>query len=589
MISNSSNQAFVSRVLFNVLNECAATEWLKAFENHTKTTYRVTRGSKFKGKRILYKTERHCQHKRKESKKPSKCTDKECLKLRDKKTNCPSHLTLKLYSTKSSAVETHPCELILHWDHNHTINSAKALSFRPISEDTKEKFENYFDQGHSPSSALHLHQLNLVVMHEGNEKELEKCRADRSTNPMYKDVYYLFKKWRLKNHGKENGKEMFQKLQEIVDTYNKDNGDEGGRAFLQRYEQNPSEKSESWDNRDTAKPLVLAVCTPLMARAHQMVRQASEMVFCDSTASLDRYNCPTFFMSTSSSAGGIPLGVVITSGECMPTLTESFSYLRSIFPTNAFYGRGIMGPTMFITDDSEAERGALRAVWPNSVQLLCIFHYLQSWWTWLWDRKHGIDKEDRYPIMLLVRKLVYNSNETEMEEKYLALMRQDHPDSYVQRYPLLAQRLENFWQRRKEWAVSYRLNDMTRGNNTNNYAEAGIRIIKEIVFGRVKAYNLIQMFQFVTSTMEMYYMNRLFDIAHSRYRPGLTLRYRELEKLQKTITEVKHIRDSIYIVYETRMLVTWIMSLTWGSARAHDSDVSVCDKYDGNVLHEPFI
>lgn len=43
-------------------------------------------------------------------------------------------------------------------------------------------------------------------------------------------------------------------------------------------------------------------------------------------------------------------------------------------------------------------------------------------------------------------------------------------------------------------------------------------------------------------------MNRLFDIAHSRYRPGLTLRYWELEKLQKTVTEVKHIR---YTVFET--------------------------------------
>ena len=88
---------------------------------------------------------------------------------------------------------------------------------------------------------------------------------------------------------------------------------------------------------------------------------------------------------------------------------------------------------------------------------------------------------------------------------------------------------------------------MTRGNNTNNYAKAGIRIIKDIVFGRVKAYNWIikeivfgrvkayNLIQFVTSTvtMEMYYMNRLLDMAHSRYRPGLTLHYQELEKLQK--------------------------------------------------------
>ena len=93
-----------------------------------------------------------------------------------------------------------------------------------------------------------------------------------------------------------------------------------------------------------------------------MLRQASEMVFCDSTASLDRYNCPTFSMSTSSSAGGIPLGVVITSGESLPTLTESFSYLRSLFPSKAFYGNGNNGPKLFVTDDNDAERGALRAV-----------------------------------------------------------------------------------------------------------------------------------------------------------------------------------------------------------------------------------
>ena len=71
---------------------------------------------------------------------------------------------------------------------------------------------------------------------------------------MYKDVYYLFKKWRLKNHGKENEKEMFQKLEEIINDHQ---GDEGGRAFLQCYEKGMSDISKSWDNRDTDKPLVL--------------------------------------------------------------------------------------------------------------------------------------------------------------------------------------------------------------------------------------------------------------------------------------------------------------------------------------------
>lgn len=114
----------------------------------------------------------------------------------------------------------------------------------------------------------------------------------------------IIKKWRLINHGKENGKEMFQKF---MNDYVKNQCDEGGRAFLQCYEKGLSDKSESWDNRDTDKPLVLATCTSLMARAHEIVRQASEIVFCDSVAGLDGYNCPTFFMSTSSSTGGIPL------------------------------------------------------------------------------------------------------------------------------------------------------------------------------------------------------------------------------------------------------------------------------------------
>ena len=72
--------------------------------------------------------------------------------------------------------------------------------------------------------------------------------------------------------------------------------------------------------------------------------------------------------------------------------------------------------------------------------------------------------------------------------------------------------------------TSHRLVKTMRGNHTNNYAEAGMRIIKEIVFGRIKAYNLIQMFQFITVTMVKYFINRLLDMAHSRYRPGIALR-----------------------------------------------------------------
>ena len=55
-----------------------------------------------------------------------------------------------------------------------------------------------------------------------------------------------------------------------------------------------------------------------------------------------------------------------------------------------------------------------------------------------------------------------------------------------------------------------------RGINTNNYAESGIRILKDIVFNRVKIYNLIQLFDLLTVTFELYYERRLLAVAHNR-------------------------------------------------------------------------
>jgi len=84
-----------------------------------------------------------------------------------------------------------------------------------------------------------------------------------------------------------------------------------------------------------------------------------------------------------------------------------------------------------------------------------------------------------------------------------------------------------------------------RSNHTNNYAEAGIRIIKEIIYGH-------KMFQLITVTMEKYFINRLLDIAHSRYCPGIALWYKALYSIQKTFTNIKQLWDSIYLIVENK-------------------------------------
>ena len=336
--ASSNVPSFCAVVLISsVRTEEQAIQWIKDLESHTSTTYRITRGNQCKGKRIIYKTDRHCQHMRKKpSMKQKQCGKKRLTLARDKKTDCPTHFTLKLHANQAVQL---PCELLINWEHNHSIQSAHALSFRPLSEETMSMFEEYFKQGHSPSSAIHLHGLNLAIKYEGRENELQMIAADRSRTPLPMDVYYLYRKWRVSNLGEECGEKMFDRLDEAVDAYNKEHNEFGGHALLQRYDKGHSENVwEKKANICTEQPLVLAICTPLMSRAHNLLRQSGELVYCDSTASLDRFNCPIFIVSTSSSAGGVPLGIVITSGESEAVLTEAFSLLKKILPEKAFYG-----------------------------------------------------------------------------------------------------------------------------------------------------------------------------------------------------------------------------------------------------------
>ena len=112
------------------------------------------------------------------------------------------------------------------------------------------------------------------------------------------------------------------------------------------------------------QPLVLDICTPLMASVHEHVTQAGELMFVDSSASLDDFNNPMFILSTSSAAGGLPLGVVITSGESSNIIFDAMTALKSLFPKGSFGGK--MYPDNILTYDSSPEREGLKRTWPST-------------------------------------------------------------------------------------------------------------------------------------------------------------------------------------------------------------------------------
>lgn len=511
-------------------SEEEARKWVVDYNATTQETMVFERNKKRMGNRVLRKLYLRCQHNQRQTGKHTK-SDR-VLKTTHKEhnmkhTNCPARMTLTVLAPHPRH-NNYLIEVNLRHIHNHLTTVADALRFRPLSEDVKSRYFDLFQQGHSPSSAHLEHESNL--MYSDNPQLV----ADRNSNPKLSDVYNLFNKWRKKNLGVRTGKELFKELEKKINVYNDEHQQQGGKAIVQRFCKN-KEKGED-------RPLILAICTPLMARVHEHVQQSKELIFIDSSSSFEDYNNPIFVLSTSSAAGGLPLGIVITSGESASTIHSGLSVLEGLLPKCCFYGQG--SPENIMTDDSSAEREGLHRMWPSSKLYLCIFHFLQSMWRWLLCKNNDISQHDRQSLMALVKKLVYTKTEKKLTDEFQLF--KNNP--LVKTYKNFVAYMEQNWARRQEWAVCYRNNSTMRGIQTNNYAEAGIRILKDIVFKRIKAYNLIQVFDFITMTFEMYYERRLLAVAYNRIDRYISLRYKGLGAYKVNDNDIRKDNDCMYVV-----------------------------------------
>ena len=345
-------------------SEEKARKWLQHYNEKSKETMVYERSKKREGKRVVKKLFLRCQHKQRQTGQHTKsaCSLKTTHKQHNSKhTSCPAQMTLTILVPLPEH-KGYSVEVNLKHTHNHLIIIADALRFRPISEKTKDTYYELFKQGHSASSAHLEYETNLMYTDP-------HVLADRHENPKVSDVFNLFNKWRKSNLGVRAGKELFTALEERVIAYNESNSEHGGKAVLQRFI-----KGEKQDEQ----PLILAVCTPLMSRVHENIQQSKELIFVDSSSSFDDFNNPMFVVSTSSAAGGLPLGVVVTSGESSSVVYQAMCALKRLFPERSFYGEG--SPENVITDDSSAEREGLKNTWPAAKLYLCVFHFLQSMW-----------------------------------------------------------------------------------------------------------------------------------------------------------------------------------------------------------------
>ena len=131
--------------------------------------------------------------------------------------------------------------------------------------------------------------------------------ADRAINPDYNYIVRLFQEYRHNTLGSRNGRNMFNRLTEVIESYN---NSDNGRAVMQMYDS------------QAGNAFILCIVTSLMCRVHEKVPQSGELCYMDASASFEPLNTSITLLYTSCAASALPLGVLITSDETEITLEK---------------------------------------------------------------------------------------------------------------------------------------------------------------------------------------------------------------------------------------------------------------------------
>ncbi|XP_059474653.1 uncharacterized protein LOC132196189 [Neocloeon triangulifer] len=403
-----------------------------------------------------------------------------------------------------------PAVITITGVHNHHLRSADTLRLNRVPKSLEDTFMSYFDDGNTPAQARRLHEDLLV------SADAMVDLADNAHNPTRRCVHHMHEKWSKKNFGGQSDSPLMKIIEKNENNY-----------YLERDTQvYVTVKDENW---------AVLVVTPIMKRV-QHLESAKESLFVDSTSSVDVTHCTLTSMTVPSKAGALPLCLLLHNGQSEDCYKLAFSLVKDHCP-KAFGGN--TEPLTTMTDDSSAERGALAAVWPSSRQLLCTFHVLSKEWKWLLSNS---TKDVRKKLMGLFYKVVYAANQEEFDKGVDEIQSLKSEKKFVARF-------EKYLKRKNEWAIYKRSDLLLRNNHTNNYAESSIKIVKEAVLDRMKAFNPVALVEFVIGPMESYYKRRLLDHAHNRHSAHSIVFHKLLSRMEKIKPEsIKQIEEFVFSV-----------------------------------------
>ena len=497
------NMSFTAEVRVNCQTEADVKQFLSDFNISSGCSYNMAVGRQDKRQegRSSYRGYRKC------CLNVSKEGDRKDLQP-GKNTVCPACLNFRLENPIAKKLGKSDRENYTLWTkisftHNHSLNRADYLKFLDVNEVTKSIYWEMFENGLLPSSA---HIARKQAIKSEFPDTWPQIFADRSKLPSLFWVFHFHRQFLDRQIGSRDGVDVFVKCQEVIKQF---------ETECQADHPLPDGKNYAMIVQTEDGETVVVICDPFMHRVHSMVPQAGELVLIDATSNLDRSDTKLIHVVCPSPIGSLPLADIIVTREDTNTLTFAFELMKSVLPDRAFYDRGgHRGPQCIMTDDADAERLALAEAWPGAALLLCSFHVLQACWTWLWDAKHKIEHSDRPTLLILFRHVLYAETEAELSDKLEEL----YADETANNYPQFFKHLQKHtFPKIKAWSVQRRISEClpTSSNNTNNYVESSFRYVKDIMFGRLRAFNLTEMLSIVLDRSE-WYINKVIDAANDR-------------------------------------------------------------------------
>ncbi|XP_055928322.1 uncharacterized protein LOC129959493 [Argiope bruennichi] len=253
-----------------------------------------------------------------------------------------------------------------------------------------------------------------------------------------------------------------------------------------------------------------------MKQSIDLLSNVQEMIMLDASGHMDKLN-HHFFISPGV-AGGIPIGCIITNEEETNNFREGVKLLCECFPEKCCLLQN--GPLIVMSDDDLKKREVLSEIWLNSTYLLCQFHVLKAVWQWLMNSENKILKEHHQELYFSFKSLMYAETEMQLKE----LLQNMLDNNTVRKYDKFIIYLSKLFSKKQLWCT-YRKMVLTRGNNTTNYVESLFKVLKETILGRVKAFSLVQLLDFIVTRFEKYLHSRYLDFSFGHYNKKLVKRF----------------------------------------------------------------